>query len=562
MGGRALSTLAARCVYAKVATDMRLPLASFFLLLSAFSIPPSQGADSQLPHLERRGEVTQLIVDGKPFFMLAGELRNSSSSSLDYMKPIWPRLSAISLNTVLTPISWELIEPTEGTYDFSLIDGLLAQARENQEKVVFLWLAAWKNGVSSYEPIWVKRDTKRFPRVYENGNPVTTLSTFSPALKEADSRAFTAVMKHIKEVDSAHTVLMMQVENEVGILGSSRDHSAAAERAFASAVPDALTSYLKAHRENLDPELSQLWRENGEKTAGTWTEVFGNSSRADEIFMAWQYGLYVHAVAAKGKAAYNIPMYVNCWLGGGDDTPGSYPSGGPQPRVVDIWKAADASFGKGPSIDLYAPDLYKAEFADWSKRYHRDGNPFFIPETNGGENGAANIFYALGEQAAMGFSPFAIDSAREPEKDLGPSYKAIAEIAPLVLERQAADSGNVHGFILDKGHPSVEFVMQGNTVQVSLDEVFGFHSEKGFGLIVAIGPDEFVGVGKGFRVLITPRSPTAPHIGIASIDDGHFSEGKWLPGRRLNGDESDQGNYWRFDQREIHIEKATFYHYE
>jgi beta-galactosidase GanA len=522
------------------------------------------------PHLEIHGpagrELTQLIVDGKPFFMIAGELRNSSSSSLDYMKPIWPRLTAISLNTVLTPISWELIEPTEGTYDFSLIDGLLAQARQNHVKVVFLWLAAWKNGVSSYEPVWVKRDTKRFPRVYENGNPVTTLSSFSPALKEADARAFAAVMQHIKEVDSAHTVLMMQVENEVGILGSPRDHSAAAERAFAGAVPEALTSYLKGHRESLDPELSQLWRENGEKTAGAWTEVFGNSARADEIFMAWQYGLYVHTVAAKGKAAYNIPMYVNCWLGGGDDVPGSYPSGGPQPRVIDIWKAAGASLGKKPSIDLYAPDLYKAEFADWSKRYHRDGNPFFIPETNGGENGAANIFYALGEQAAMGFSPFAIDSAREPEKDLGPSYKAIAEIAPLVLAKQAADAGNVHGFILDKGHPSVEFVMHGNTVQVSLDEIFGYHAEKGFGLIIATGQgegqDEFVGAGKGFRVLITPRSPTAPRIGIASIDEGHFSEGKWLPGRRLNGDETDQGNYWRFDQRDIHIEKATFYRYE
>ena len=72
----------------------------------------------------------------------AGELHNSSSSSLDYMKPSWPKLAAIPLNTVLTPISWELVEPTEGKFDFTLIDGLLAQAREQHLRIVFLWLAA------------------------------------------------------------------------------------------------------------------------------------------------------------------------------------------------------------------------------------------------------------------------------------------------------------------------------------------------------------------------------------------------------------------------------------
>ena len=549
-----------RSTYAKVAADMRTILSALFILLAAVTVLAQDA-----PHLEKRGENTQLIVDGKPFLLLSGELLNSSSSSLDYMKPIWPRLAEAGLNAVITPISWELTEPSEGTYDFSLIDGLLAQAREQHERVVFLWLAAWKNGVSSYPPLWVKRDTKRFPRVFENGNPVNTLSTFSTATRDADARAFAALMQHIKDVDSAHTVLMMQVENEVGVLGATRDHSAAAERAFAGQVPEALTSYLKTHRDNLDPELQSLWRFYGEKTTGTWTEVFGNSSRADEIFMAWHYGLYVHYVAAKGRAAYNIPMYVNTWLAGEDTTPGDYPSGGPQPRVVDIWRAAGASLHTGPSIDIYAPDLYAADFTGFSKRYHRDGNPLFMPETNGGEAGAANVFYAVGEHAAICFSPFAIDVARDPENNLGASYRAIAEVAPILLEAQAKGTAidpNTHGFTLDSSHPSVEFVMQGNTVRVSLDDIFGHKAEKGFGLIIATGPDEFLGVGKGFRVLITPRSPTAPRIGYAAIDEGHYEDGKWIAGRRLNGDETDQGNYWRFSPRSIAIEKATIYHYE
>ncbi len=123
------------------------------------------------PHLEKRGVATQLFVDGKPFLMLSGELQNSSSSSLEYMKPIWPKLKALGLNTVVTPLSWELIEPQEGQFDFTLVDGLLDQARHENERIVFLWLASWKNGKSSYAPAWVKQDMRRFPRVVVTRQP-------------------------------------------------------------------------------------------------------------------------------------------------------------------------------------------------------------------------------------------------------------------------------------------------------------------------------------------------------------------------------------------------------
>jgi hypothetical protein len=520
---------------------------------------PLSAQDAGIPHLEQRGQATQLVVEGQPFLMLAGELYNSSSSSLDYMKPLWPRLAALPLNTVLTPLTWELVEPTEGKYDFSLIDGLLAQARENHLHIVFLWLASWKNGMSSYPPAWVKADTRRFPRAILAGRESDILSTFGEATQAADAKAFAAVMAHLRDVDGRdHTVLMIQVENEVGVLGDSRDHSAVAERAFAAQVPAGLMRSLTARRDALYPGLLELWEQNGAKTAGTWEQVFGPTARADEIFMAWHYAKYVQAVAAAGKAAYPLPLYVNTWLAGDDTPPGEYPSGGPQPRVVDIWKAA------GTAIDIYSPDIYAPNFTAWCDRYNRAGNPLFIPETHGGATAAANVFYAVGEHAALGFSPFGIDSQLDfsagSKNELGASYQVLAELAPVLLSAQTR--APTHGFVLDKSHPAVDFVMNGYTVHVRLDEIFGNHSDQGFGLILATGPDEFLGAGEGFRVSFTPRQAGADKAGLAAIDEGRFVNGQWVAGRRLNGDESDQGEGWRFDGHSIHIEKAQLYRFQ
>ena len=529
------------------------------LLLSLLSLAAASALLVAQPHaaprLEARGQATQLIVDGKPFLMLSGELHNSSSSNLDYMKPIWPKLAAMGLNTVVTPLSWELVEPAEGEFDFTLVDGLIDQARQAHQRIVFLWLATWKNGKSSYAPVWVKQDSRRFTRVVEHGNEVEILSPLCAATEEADARAFAALMRHIKQVDgAAHTVVMMQVENEVGVLGDSRDRSDAANQAFASTVPAELTAYLAAHRQALYPELRDLWIQNGAKSTGTWTEVFGQGERADEIFMAWHYARFMQSVAARGKAEYDIPMYVNTWLPSDNTPPGDYPSGGSQPRVVDVWRAA------GSAIDFYSPDLYAANFEEWCRRYHRPENPLFIPETRGNAAGAANVFYALGGEAGLGFSPFGIDSEAGDSDPLGESYKAIAAVAPQLLAHQS--TGDVHGFLLDRERSSVDFTMNGYTLHVSLDSIFGGRTESGFGLIMADGKDAFLGLGKGFRVAFAPYPASGPGVGIGAVEEGRFDDGKWIAGRRLNGDEDDQGAYWRFDSRQVRTEKITLYRYQ
>jgi len=510
-------------------------------------------AQNLAPHLEKHGADLQLYVDGAPYIILGGELHNSASSNLEFSKPLWPKLSAMGLNTVVTPLSWELVEPTEGHYNFALVDGLLAQARENRQKIVFLWLASWKNGQSSYAPVWVKQDTKRFPRVETAHGVVEVLSPAAKSTCEADARAYAALMAHIKDVDTReHTVLMMQVENEVGILTDTRDHSAAANAAFVGQVPAELTAYLKAHHDQLYPTLRELWEQNGARTTGSWAEVFGHTAKADEIFMAWQYGRFVQAVTAAGKKAYEIPAYVNTWLGGEDATPGDFPSGGPQPWVDDVWRAA------GNAIDIYSPDLYSPAFALWCQRYHRAGNPLFMPETVGESAGAANVFYALGEQNGIGFSPFAIEDEAV-DNPLAESYHALTPLLPQIAKAQA--EGQIHGFLLDREHRSADFELGGYLLHVTTDEIFGQGTEKGFGLIFADGANHFTGIGKGFMVSFRPIPGAAKSVGIGAIDEGRYEAGKWIAGRRLNGDENDQGGHWRFSPKAVTTEQVSLYNF-
>ena len=136
------------------------------------------------------------------------------------MKPHWSRLTALGLNTVLAPVYWDLIEPQEGRFDFSLVDGLIASAREHDLRLVLLWFGSWKNCMSCYVPSWIKTDPQRFPRAQSSaGRGLEMLSAFSEENVEADVRAFAALMRHLREVDAGrHTVIMVQVENEIGMI--------------------------------------------------------------------------------------------------------------------------------------------------------------------------------------------------------------------------------------------------------------------------------------------------------------------------------------------------------
>lgn len=484
----------------------------------------------------------QLIVDGKPFLILGGELSNSSAASRAFMAPRWDRLRAMHLNTVLMPVSWESIEPNEGQFDFSLVDGLLADARAADLRIVILWFGSWKNSQSSYVPAWVKRDYIRFPRARtQDGRALELLTPFSQANADADARAFAALMAHLAVSDKARTCIMVQVENELGMVPEARDYSNEAESAWSKPVPGKSTD-----------------------AGGDWTSVYGDL--ADSAFMADGFSRYIEDIARAGKQAYPLPLYVNASLPKPDARAGKdYPSGAPLPDVAQIWRK------NAPSVDLLTPDIYALNFTDWAARYKRI-NALFIPEANwaGAKDGPANALLAFGAYGAIGYSPFAIDNADDAgAKEIGALYSMIDGIAPLVTERQGTDK--IAGFrpvISFDGKPdlsSQKMTMGKHVITAHFVDPWTpqeeHEPENRGAMVLMLAPDTYLVAGRGVTFTFAPADGQGSD-GIESIDEGEYRNGTWTSTRQLNGDDSYAGRHVRLPFDRFATQRVVLYHYK
>ncbi len=504
----------------------------------------------------------------QPFLVLGGELGNSSASSADYMKPHWPRLRTMNLNTVLAPVYWELIEPTEGKYDWSSVDALLRDARAHDLKLVILWFGAWKNSMSTYVPSWVKRDPERFPRAQlASGASVEILSAFSKATLGADARAFAEFMGYLAKSDARdNTVIMVQVENEIGMLPIARERGAVADRAFNGPVPKELMAAVAGRAEQLEPELRERWQKSGSKSSGSWAQVFGDDEWGQEVFTAWHYARFVEALVKAGKSRYDIPMYANVALNRTGRKPGEYPSGGPLPHLLDVWKAG------APSLDFLAPDIYFPNFSQLAARYERADNMLFIPEANNATNpqGPANAFFSFGELDSLGFSPFSIESLGDAPNALSQTYQVLGQLTPLILanrgkERMAgfraliAEDGTVNEAPAKTAMAGFEFTVTFIDPWTPRDQqTIANHG----GLLMHAGGEDFWFAGQGITVTFKGAGDGPPLVGIDIAEEGVFdAQGKWQPGRRLNGDQTHQGRHIRLPPGKPQIQRVRLYRY-
>jgi beta-galactosidase GanA len=255
-----------------------------FLSLRASGAAEAPFDNNPLPHLVQANGRHALIVDGAPFFILGAQCHNSSAWPATLPK-VWLAIQFLRANTLEIPVYWEQFEPEPGKFDTTIVDTLLKEAREHHVRLVLLWFGTWKNGSAHYLPLWMKNQPDKYPRIIgKNGRRVDSPSPHAAATLEADIHAFSALMRHLKQQDARHTVIMVQVENEPGSWGSVRDFSPEAQRLFTAPVPAELTRALGTN-----------------STAGAnWPEVFG--ANADEFFHAWSVRALHRPGGSRGQA--------------------------------------------------------------------------------------------------------------------------------------------------------------------------------------------------------------------------------------------------------------------
>lgn len=468
-------------------------------------------------------------VDGMPWLLLGMQLNNSSGTAAQ-LRQLQAAIARSHCNTVMVPVSWQELEPVAGRYDFGLVDGLLAEARRQQVRLVLLWFGTWKNGGMSYVPDWVKRDSVRYPRVLDaDGRPIDALSPLAAASRDADARAFAALMRHLRDSDGKRrTVLMVQVENEAGTLGAERDHSAAAQALFASQVPADMPG----------------------AAPGDWTAAFG--ARAPEAFMAYHTARYIQAVAAAGKAAYDLPLYLNVWP---REQPGllrpglSSPSGGAVAWLLPMWKAL------APAIDVIGVDNYDTNVAPYlaiAESYDRPDNPLFVPETGGSAAHARHMFLVLARPFAVGIGKFGIGAnfaldaeGRETVDPVAVNFRLLREAARFLVPLR--DAGRVQAAVEEEGIANVALAFSRLDVAVRFGEVRdGYGGPRGQGnavpngrvLVAEVEPERFLVTGANANLAFAAKLGARGTAQLLTVEEGHFDDGRWVRERLLNGDET------------------------
>lgn len=533
---------------------MNHKLISFLLLVLGYT-NLCIAQQTELPYIKHKDGRHCLMVDGKPFLMLGAQCNNSSAWP-DTLPEVLSAMEQLKVNTLEIPIYWEQFEPQKGQFDYSIIDTIITQAREHNVRVVLLWFATWKNGSNHYMPGWMKQQPEKYPNmINKEGQEIDSPSAHAEATLNEDVMAFSAFMKHLKEFDKQHTVIMVQVQNEPGAWGSVRDYSKDAQKIFDKPVPKEV---LKAIGKN--PNSNKNWK-----------DVFGND--ADEFFQVWHVAQYIGKIAQAGKDVYPLPLYVNAAIRNPiNPGPPYYQVGGPNDNVFELWKAA------APAVDVLAPDIYFSDTETYLKAmelYARGDNPLFVPETFWHDDFPKFFYSALG-YGAIGYAPFGLDdtririnkkgevmTAKEMYEPTAINFELFAPMASeiarlnfdgkiqtavqLVPVDPTADRGNAVdrvNYITDKTLLLKSWdadVAFGTFSRLSRSEFQPQHPDGRF-FIAELSENQYLVCGYHCRVMFKPSGKNKnSNWQYLKVEEGHYENGVFKVERILNGDQTDWG---------------------
>jgi hypothetical protein len=515
-------------------------------------------------------------VNGKPFFPIGTETVYAGyAMKPDEHENVFRDLKSINGNSMAIPVHWDAVEPEEGKFDFSSVDILIANARKYSLKLILLWFGTWKNGGMEYVPQWIKTNPKRFKRTLNaQGKDLWSLSPHCKATLESDKKAFTALMKYLKQKDSVEqTVISIQVENEPGIVGTDRDYSPEGEAIYKAPVPAEFIAALKKYGKGATWDL---WQKAGAKETGTWPEVLGYAPDAGHYMYVWHIAKFIDAVAETGKTVYYLPMFVNLWT-----PPKWWTLHGAQAIdyvereiLMDLYRWAT------PHLETIAPDIYTRESRSFEKQcdiHNREDNPLFTTETSGDQN----MFRAIAQFNAVGYHMAGIENVFDKDGNVYPAtqhiannIRCVASVIPLLLKYQG--TGRIHAVQEECGMDSFwlgdlegyyGMVQFGPPRMGSPSDwrhrkppapAAGWNPDNaGRGLIIEAGKHEFYLTGFGWRLHLHPKlapeknrtvlspnnfvfEPTEVHY--LSVDQGYFDEnGKFVTVVRRNGGHVDWG---------------------
>ncbi|MCS7033676.1 MAG: DUF5597 domain-containing protein [Phycisphaerae bacterium] len=533
------------------------------------------------PRLHQHECCAQLHVADSPFLILGGEIGNSTASDARYLSQAMDRCRSMAINTVLLPVYWDRIEPDPGRFDFSLVQRAIQLARDRNLRLIYLWFGTWKNGMSCYAPGWVKRDQSVFFRARtRSGAALEVISPACSAAADADAAALSALLRFTQQLDPKwETVIMVQIENEIGLMPEPLDCCRQSLAAYESAAPPEIAQALR--QERLGPELQNLWQQAGAVAEGCWKDLFGVSRQGQEVFTAWQFARYVQRVASAARDVCPVPFFTNAALIRPGYSPGDYPAGGPLPHLMELWKLA------APAVNLLCPDIYFPCFEDWCRAYRRPNNPLFVPEMAASTRAPANAVLAIGQYAAIGAAPFAVeDLAFDRRQQIGATFQALWALREPILDAQrhgriAAVTPRIDfDWNVDPNPVAAElggvrltarFVASSTGPEIPPAELPTLGPGRwetppgvplGAALIIHTAELEFLILGSGCTITFSDAGGRQT-AGLESVREYELdSAGQWNPARWLNGDQTHQGRHVQFPPERWSLQRVVLYRYE